>query len=145
MHGTESNFIHSRQKRSQNGQYIFDFVLGRKTATRTLDQAMDQAVEIARLWPDSEIDYDDGAGEQWISIIVQKEVVALVMVKFRFGFIKEDEKDPIPSDFLVLQSLSAAEINISKEQFALAFDREPPDGLNLNAISALDIYALTAT
>lgn len=122
-----------------------EFVASRRNRHWTLLEATARAEEISSRWPDSKIDHDDGVPERWFSVISRNTVVALIFTDIRFGLIEIGHDDAPPDDFFPVTSLDAAELTLSENLFSSAFGREPPDGMNLQKFSALDLYALTAT
>ena len=126
---------------------IFEnFITDRKMTAWTLSEAMARARDISRLWPNAKIDHDEDATEQWISIIYNNSVVAIIFTKAHFGIIEVNQSHAAtPSDFFPVASLDTAELSISEDAFSSIFERKPPDGMSLQKFSALDLYALTAT
>jgi hypothetical protein len=126
----------------------------RRTAGWSQSAVYEWIVKVLALYPESTLDWDIGAGEEWARVLFRQAVIAYFRLDLPLVFIAENRMTGTVQDFLeevpiVITFLSAEskEFSLDLASFHEAFPGHEwrQEACNLQCFSANDLHWMTAT
>lgn len=124
---------------------ISDYVIKKSRSFWSISEAISFSINLSLIVSGVRVDYDRGAKENWVRLILCGRCVAIVNTKQKIIFSEKifqivDDKE----ELFIVESLDSA-VHIEKSVFENVFGREFPSEYGCGCFSINDLYALTST